>query len=141
MRVKWWTVLCFFSPLDEEEAPEHCFCLKTLPSSLILEDILQLPLRKPFYPAILLLHRMATHSLLGTEYSRYACNQCLPHWSKGESSLTLQSNFRITVDKKGPLVVKGHITAAVYQFPGRCSGLSSLRLSIPRGSGRKMQDR
>ena len=39
-----------------------------------------------------------------------------------------KSNFRITVDEKGPLVVnlKGHIAAPFYLFSERCSDLSAL---------------
>lgn len=63
------------------------FCFKTLPSSLILEDIIQL-LRKPFYSVSLLLYHMATPPALGTEYNRMpVTGRDLPHWSKEVSSL------------------------------------------------------
>lgn len=73
----WWVVECpaLFFLLVEEEAPDPCFCLKTLPSSLTLEDIIQFLLRKPFYSASFLLYHMATSPLLDTEYASYACNR------------------------------------------------------------------
>lgn len=82
-----WVVECpAFFLLDEEEAPALCSSLKSLPLSLILEDIAQVLRRKPFYCASLL--PIVSHSyspLRGTEYTSDTCNH---HPTKEASSLT-----------------------------------------------------